>query len=76
MNKFMFLLVLTLILMRMLIKARSHQKNNEIVLEAVVNIPPKLWEWMVMILNLALRCATKLSFKDSLKLLKDIEASV
>ena len=53
------------------------KKNNEIVLEAVSSEYTSKAVGMDGndFLNLALRCATKLSFKDSLKLLKDIEAS-
>ena len=53
------------------------KKNNEIVLEAVSSeyISKAVGMDGNDFLNLALRCATELSFKDSLKLLKDIEAS-
>ena len=53
------------------------KKNNEIVLEAVSSeyISKAVGMDGNDFLNLALRCATKLSFKDSLKLLRDIEAS-
>ena len=53
------------------------KKNNEIVLEAVSSEYTSKAVGMDGndFLNLALRCATELSFKDSLKLLKDIEAS-
>ena len=53
------------------------KKNNEIVLEAVSSeyISKAVGMDGDDFLNLALRCATELSFKDSLKLLKDIEAS-
>ena len=52
-------------------------KNNEIILEAVSSeyISKAVGMDGNDFLNLALRCATELSFKDSLKLLKDIEAS-
>ena len=53
------------------------KKNNEIVLEAVSSeyISKAVGMDGNDFLNLALRCATELSFKDSLKLLKDIETS-
>ena len=53
------------------------KQNNEIVLEAVSSeyISKAVGMDGNDFLNLALRCATELSFKDSLKLLKDIEAS-
>ena len=53
------------------------KKNYEIVLEAVSSeyISKAVGMDGNDFLNLALRCATELSFKDSLKLLKDIEAS-
>ena len=53
------------------------KKNNEIVLEAVSSeyISKAVGMDGNDFLNLALRCATELSFKDSLKLLKEIEAS-
>ena len=53
------------------------KKNNEIVLEAVSSeyISKAVGMDGDDFLNLALRCATELSFKDSLKLLKDIETS-
>ena len=53
------------------------KKNNEIILEAVSSeyISKAVGMDGNDFLNLALRCATELSFKDSLKLLKDIEAS-
>ena len=53
------------------------KKNNEIVLEAVSGeyISKAVGMDGNDFLNLALRCATELSFKDSLKLLKEIEAS-
>jgi len=53
------------------------KKNNEIILEAVSSeyISKAVGMDGNDFLNLALRCTTELSFKDSLKLLKDIEAS-
>ena len=53
------------------------KKNNEIVLEAVSSeyISKAVGMDGNDFLNLALRCNTELSFKDSLKLLKDIETS-
>ena len=53
------------------------KKNNEIILEAVSSeyISKAVGMDGNDFLNLALRCATELSFKDSLKLLKDIEVS-
>ena len=53
------------------------KKNNEIVLEAVSSeyISKAVGMDGNDFLNLALRCTTELSFKDSLKLLKDIETS-
>ena len=53
------------------------KKNNEIILEAVSSeyISKAVGMDGNDFLNLALRCATELSFKDSLKLLKDIETS-
>ena len=53
------------------------KKNNEIVLEAVSSeyISKAVGMDGNDFLNLVLRCTTELSFKDSLNLLKDIEAS-
>ena len=53
------------------------KKNNEIVLEAVSSeyISKAVGMDGNDFLNLVLRCTTELSFKDSLKLLKDIETS-
>tara|TARA_Y200000002_G_scaffold233767_1_gene193066 strand:+ start:1401 stop:1802 length:402 start_codon:yes stop_codon:yes gene_type:complete len=53
------------------------KKNNEIVLEAVSSeyISKAVGMNGNDFLNLVLRCTTELSFKDSLKLLKDIETS-
>ena len=53
------------------------KKNDEIVLEAVSSeyISKAVGMDGNDFLNLVLRCTTELSFKDSLKLLKDIETS-
>ena len=53
------------------------KKNNEIVLEAMSSeyISKAVGMDGNDFLNLVLRCTTELSFKDSLKLLKDIETS-
>ena len=53
------------------------KQNNEIVLEAVSSeyISKAVGMDGNDFWNLALRCTTELSFKDSLKLLKDIETS-